>query len=314
MFCLEKTDHGCAAEHDEHTEDALQGDRFLWRFEHSGLIDEHAAGRETNEVQDDREAGAEQVLQVDVEHDEASAEEAADPHPPGSFRARLRRLAVAEETEESEGQRPDQEVHHGGLDRGVEERAELSVDGGLHGTEGAEGHAEEAGRPELRLRAGLVRFLFIAAAEGDEDDAREDERSSQDAPESERDYIAAEPPEGVDEDAHDDLPEEREHDGLRGAEDGKQQKVSGEDRDAAEAAEEHPDGLAGEFAERDESIAQDEREDDEEAEADEEVHTGRAERRAQRTAQARVDARLQRHDETGQDAKQKTHGLPSFLS
>ena len=134
MFCLEKTDHGCAAEHDEHTEDALQGDRFLWRFEHSGLIDEHASGRETDEVQDDSEAGAEQVLQVDVEHDEASAEEAADPHPPGSFRARLRRLAVAEEAEESEGQRPDQEVHHGGLDRGVKERAELSVDGGLYGT------------------------------------------------------------------------------------------------------------------------------------------------------------------------------------
>ena len=220
---------------------------------------------------------------------------------------------MAEETEEPEGKRPDQEVHHGGLDRGVEERAELSVDGGLHGTESAEGHAEEASRPELRLCAGLVRFLFIATAEGDEDDAREDERSSQDAPESERDYIAAEPPEGVDEDAHDDLPEEREHDGLGGTEDGKQQKVSGEDRDAAETAEEHPDGLAGEFAERDESIAQDEREDDEEAETDEEVHTGRAERRAQRTAQARVDARLQRHDETGQDAKQKTHGLPSFL-
>ena len=221
---------------------------------------------------------------------------------------------MAEETEESEGQRPDQEVHHGGLDRGVKERAELSVDGGLHGTESAEGHAEEAGRPELRLRAGLVRFLFTAAAEGYEDDAREDERSSQDAPESERDYIAAEPPEGVDEDAHDDLPEEREHDGLGGAENGKQYEVSGEDRDAAETAEEHPDGLAGEFSKRDESIAQEKREDDQEAEADEEVDAGSPEGRAQRAAQARVDARLQRHDETGQDAKQKTHGLPSFLS
>ena len=239
------------------------------------------------------------MLQVDIEHDEASAEEAADPHPPGSFRARLPRLAVAEETEESEGHRPDQEVHHGGLDRGVKERAELSVDGGLHGTEGAEGHAEEAGPPKFCLRTGGVRLLFRTAAEGDDDDAGEDEGGAEDAPDGEGNYIAPEPAEGVDEDAHDDLPEEREHDGLGGAENGKQYEVSGEDRDAAETAEEHPDGLAGEFSKRDESIAQEKREDDQEAEADEEVDAGSPEGRAQRAAQARVDARLQRHDETG---------------
>ena len=110
---------------------------------------------------------------------------------------------------------------------------------------------------------------------------------------------AAEPSEGVDEETHDDLPEEREHNGLGGAEDREQQQVSGKDGDAAEAAEEHPEGLAGELSKRDESIAQEKREDDQEAEADEEVDAGSPEGRAQRAAQARVDARLQRHDETG---------------
>ena len=152
MFCLEKTDHRRAAEHDKHTEDTLQGDRFLWRFEHSGLIDKHAARREADEVQDDREAGAEQVLQVDVEHNEASTEDTADPHPPGTFGARFRRFAVTEEADECEECRPHEEVHHGGLDRRVQERAELAVDGGLHRAERTERDAEEAVTPEDRLR------------------------------------------------------------------------------------------------------------------------------------------------------------------
>ena len=309
---LHQPNEACADQHDDHAEHALQCDRFLWRFEHPGLVDEHAAGGETDEVQDDRKAGAEHVLQVDIEHDEASAEDTADPHPPGTPEGRGRGFAVAEETDESEETCADEEVHHGGLDRRVQDRAELSVDRRLDGTERTEGHTEEAGAPEFGLGAHRVRLLLRAAAEGDDDDTGENERSSQDTPERERDYIATEPPEGVDEDAHDDLPEEREHDGLGGAEDGKQQEVPGEDRDAAESAEEHPDREAVELAER-QAVAEDEGEDDEEAEPDEEVDAGGPEGRAQRAPQPRVDARLHRHDEAGQDAVQECHGLPPLL-
>ena len=183
MFFLQQADHRGAAEHDDHTEDALQGDRFLWRFEHPGLIDEHATGGETDEVQDDREAGAEEMLQVDIEHDEASAEEAADPHPPGAFKCRGRSFTMAEEADESEQAGAYKEVHHGGLDRRVQDRAELSVDRRLDGAERTEGHAEEAGAPEFGLRTGGVRLFLRAAAEGDDDDAGEYERGSDDTPE-----------------------------------------------------------------------------------------------------------------------------------
>ena len=298
---LHQPDEACADQHDDHAEDALQCDGFLWRFEHPGLVDEHAAGGETDEVQDDREAGAEQVLQVDVEHDETAAEASADPHPPGPPEGRGRSFAVAEETDESEETRTHEEVHHGGLDRRVQDCAELSVDRRLDGAEGAESYTEEAGAPEFGRGACRVRLLRCAAAESNDDDAGKDECGSDDTPERERNYIATEPAEGVDEDAHDDLPEEREHDGLGGAEDGKQYEVSGEDGNAAEAAEEHPDRESVELVEGN-AVAQDERKDDEEAQADEEVDAGCPEGRAQRAAQPRVDARLHRHDETGQDA------------
>lgn len=309
---LHQPDEACADQHDDHAEDALQCDGFLWRFEHPGLVDEHAAGGETDEVQDDREAGAEQVLQVDVEHDETAAEASADPHPPGPPEGRGRGFAVAEEADESEQARAHEEVHHRGLDRRVQDRTELSVDRRLDGAQRTEGHAEEAGAPEFGRGARRVLLLLRAAAECDDDDAGEDERGSDDTPERERNYIATEPAEGVDEDAHDDLPEEREHDGLGGTEDGKQKKVSGKDGDAAEAAEEHPYGKAVELAEGN-AVAQDERKDDEETEPDEEVDAGGPEGCAQRAAQPRVDARLHRHDEAGQDAVQECHGLPPLL-